>query len=166
MLAFLLARDSIQAKRGDRQTLSCIMDIFNRPPAISEDTLQYYLYPQSGLSDKTSVTAFAACIDSFVDDLTAGMIWHRDAFELKVASDPDVSEGYLLEGRMRVGDCVDDEWCVVWLLKEISTKWDLAIRLVNRGASGTPVNIDSVTVYMTQMASFSSSKQQRHFPPG
>nr|GAT49701.1 predicted protein [Mycena chlorophos] len=28
---------------------------------------------------------------------------------------------------MRVGDCVDDEWCTVWLLIQISTKWPLAI---------------------------------------
>ena len=131
------------------------MEIFNRPPTISEDTLQYYLYPPSGSSDKASVIASAACIDSFLDTLAAGMIWHRDAFELKFASDPDVSDGYLLEGRMRVGDCVDDEWCVVWLLKEISAKWDLAIRLVNFRLPGILVNMNSVTVYMTQMANSS-----------
>lgn len=35
---------------------------------------------------------------------------------------------WMLEGRMRVGDSVDDEWCVVWILREISKKWDFAIR--------------------------------------
>lgn len=28
-----------------------------------------------------------------------------------------------LEGRMRVGDAVDDEWLVVWLLTQVSKKW-------------------------------------------
>ncbi|KAJ7462740.1 SGT1 protein-domain-containing protein [Mycena galericulata] len=102
------------------------MDIFNRTPAISEDTLQYYLYPPSSLSDKASVTSFAACISAWVDVLLPDFLWHRDAFELKVAPRPD-SQEYLLEGRMRVGDCVDDEWCTVWLLKQISSKWDMAI---------------------------------------
>ena len=153
------------AERAEDNNVA-IMDIFNRPPAISEDTLQYYLYPPSGSSDKASVTAFAACIDSFLDALTAGMIWHRDAFQLKFASDPDTSDGYLLEGRMRVGDCVDDEWCVVWLLKEVSAKWDFAIRLANFRFPGILVNIDSVTVSMIQMANFSSSKQQKHSPLG
>lgn len=153
------------AERAEDNNVA-IMDIFNRPPAISEDTLQYYLYPPSGSSDKASVTAFAACIDSFLDALTAGMIWHRDAFQLKFASDPDTSDGYLLEGRMRVGDCVDDEWCVVWLLKEVSAKWDFAIRLVKFRFPGILVNIDSVTVSMIQMANFSSSKQQKHSPLG
>jgi hypothetical protein len=103
------------------------MDIFNRTPAVSEDTLQYTLYPPLALADKASVTTFAACIDSFVESMTPGFIWHRDPFELKVVPDLD-SEGWMLEGRMRVGDCVDDEWCVVWLLKEVSMKWDVVIR--------------------------------------
>lgn len=107
------------------------MDIFNRPPAISEDTLQYTLHPPTELSDKASVTTFATCIQSYVDSLLPGFLWHRDGFELKVVPDPDTG-GWLLEGRMRVGDCVDDEWCVVWLLKEISAKWDVVIRYVTR----------------------------------
>lgn len=28
-----------------------------------------------------------------------------------------------LEGRMRIGDAVDDEWLVVWLLKRVSERW-------------------------------------------
>jgi len=103
------------------------MDIFNRIPSISEDTIQYTLYPPSGQSDRTSVTTLATCIQLFVESLLPGFIWHRDAFGLKVNSDPD-SEKWILEGIMRVGDCVDDEWCVVWLLKQISAKWDVVIK--------------------------------------
>ncbi|KAL0950808.1 hypothetical protein HGRIS_007573 [Hohenbuehelia grisea] len=103
------------------------MDIFNRPPAISEDTLQYTLYPPPSLSDKASVTSLAACVQAHVDSLLPGFLWHRDAFEVKVVNSPDNTSSWILEGRMRVGDCVDDEWCTVWLLKEISAKWDLAI---------------------------------------
>jgi hypothetical protein len=29
---------------------------------------------------------------------------------------------------MRVGDSIDDEWCVVWLLRQVSEKWDVTIR--------------------------------------
>jgi len=108
------------------------MDIFNRQPAISDDTLQYTLYPPPGSTDKTSVTTFIACIHSFVNALLPGFLWNRDAFELKVVVDPDSdSGGWMMEGRMRVGDCVDDEWCVTWLLKEISAKWDVVIRWVS-----------------------------------
>ncbi|KAG7099520.1 hypothetical protein E1B28_001363 [Marasmius oreades] len=103
------------------------MDIFNRTPAVSDETLKYVLYPQH--ADKTSATTLVACIHSFVDSLLpAAFLWHRDSFAFKVALDSN-TQGWFLEGRMRVGDCVDDEWCVVWLLKEISSKWDLAIRV-------------------------------------
>ncbi|KAH7915115.1 SGT1-domain-containing protein [Hygrophoropsis aurantiaca] len=103
------------------------MDIFNRPPAISEDMLQYSLYPSTNLADKASVTTLATCLQSYVEALLPDFLWHRDPFQLKVVSDPDNKNSWMLEGRMRVGDCVDDEWCVVWLLRDISAKWDLAI---------------------------------------
>ncbi|KAH8120600.1 SGT1-domain-containing protein [Phellopilus nigrolimitatus] len=121
------------------------MDIFNRPPAISEDTLQYELYPPPQSADKASVTSLAALVDALVAALLPAHIWHRDAFELKVvpdrhARDPkfagakpeaepgtETGERWMLEGRMRVGDSVDDEWCVVWLLREASLRWDVAV---------------------------------------
>lgn len=109
--------------------LTCVMDIFNRSPSISEDTLQYALYPPPQSSDKDSVTSLAACLLEFVDGLLKFFIWHRDAFELRTVEDSETT-GWFLEGRMRVGDSVDDEWCTVWLLREISSKWDLIIRYV------------------------------------
>lgn len=103
------------------------MDVFNRPPAISEDTLQYTIYPAQNVSDRAAVTTFAAVLIDYVDILLPGHIWHRDAFEVKVVPHPEVKDNWILEGRMRVGDSVDDEWCTVWLLKEISSQWDLVI---------------------------------------
>ncbi|KAF8649824.1 hypothetical protein AX16_005589 [Volvariella volvacea WC 439] len=86
-----------------------MMDIFNRPPTIAKDALQYTIYPAPGFSDEPSTTALATCIHSLVDSLLPNFIWHRDSFELKVVQNPD-DNGYTLSGRMRVGDCVDDEW--------------------------------------------------------
>jgi hypothetical protein len=34
-----------------------------------------------------------------------------------------IGSGRRLEGRMRIGDSVDDEWLVVWLLRDISKTW-------------------------------------------
>ncbi|KAJ3849925.1 SGT1 protein-domain-containing protein [Lentinula lateritia] len=105
------------------------MEIFNRIPAISEDALQYTIYPPSELADYTSATTLAASIQTYTESLLpSNFLWHRDAWEVKVVSDPDAeTKTYILEGRMRVGDCVDDEWCTVWLLKEISARWNAAI---------------------------------------
>ena len=120
-------------------------NIFNLTPTISEDTLQYLIYPSPESSDRASVTSLALFIEEVANTLLPDHIWHRDTFELKVtvndsllernitdkcgsASKTDEAEGWMLEGRMRVGDSVDDEWCTVWLLREISSKCDVSIR--------------------------------------
>lgn len=110
------------------------MDVFNRPHSIAEDTLQYTIHPPDE-SDKAFVTALATSISGFVEDAIKDFIWNRDAFELRVAPNPVAKEIWLLEGRMRVGDCVDDEWCTVWLLKEISARWDVVIRYLSACSS-------------------------------
>jgi hypothetical protein len=50
-------------------------------------------------------------------------LWNKDSWELKVISQSQSHEGGRLEGRMRVGDAVDDEWLVVYLLREVSKRW-------------------------------------------
>lgn len=138
------------------------LNIFNRPPTISEDTLVYSLYPITlepitesshgqiarTTTDKSNAIALAALIETKIKDLLSSFpspgecrsfLWHKDSFELRIANDgienPTTSQkskvdekGWYLEGRMRVGDSVDDEWCAVWLLKEISKNWDVAVR--------------------------------------
>ena len=99
--------------------------------SIAEDILVYVLYPPQPLADKASCTSLAACIHELVPVLLPDLLWHRDLFQLKIAPDPNAHRGQdknILEGRMRVGDAVDDEWCVVWLLREISKRWDIVIR--------------------------------------
>ncbi|OJA18839.1 hypothetical protein AZE42_00817 [Rhizopogon vesiculosus] len=111
------------------------MDIFNRPPSISEDTLQYTLYPPPALAEKSFATTLAASVQAYVSELLPHFLWNRDSFEVKIARDIDsapASENkWLLEGRMRVGDSIDDEWFVVWLLREISKKWDFVISVLD-----------------------------------
>ncbi|GJE87751.1 SGT1-domain-containing protein [Phanerochaete sordida] len=103
-------------------------NIFNRPPAVSEDTVQYVIYLPKGQSDKASATTLAVLMQNYADSLLPEMQWHRDGFQLKVVPHP-LGSGFILEGRMRVGDSIDDEWCAVWLLREITAKWDVAVRM-------------------------------------
>ena len=138
------------------------MDVFNRPPAISEDTVQYRLYPAQQSADKVSVLTLATVLKHYADDLLPGFLWHRDPFELKVASDTD---GWILEGTVRVGDCIDDEWCVVWLLREISKKWDVAIRSFLLHLLRFSRSNHSTACRIRTESSF-SSKQPRCYRPG
>ncbi|KAI6133287.1 SGT1 protein-domain-containing protein [Pisolithus croceorrhizus] len=110
--------------------MSSPTDIFNRLPSVSEDTLHYTIHLPAAIQDKVSATSLAACILNFTSTLLPTFLWHRDSFQLKVIPDPDSGpreNKYVLEGRMRIGDCVDDEWCVVWLLREISSRWEVVI---------------------------------------
>ena len=106
------------------------MDIFNKVPTIAEDTVVFSIYSQPG-EDETSVLVLSALILAFVnDELVPNHLWHRDSFDIKVVENEDDKSvhRWIMEGTVRVGDCIDDEWCIVWLLMEISAKWDVVIR--------------------------------------
>ncbi|WWD22408.1 hypothetical protein CI109_106899 [Kwoniella shandongensis] len=99
-------------------------------PTISEDTLDYTIH----LPPSLDPAATALLITQYVESLLLQpWLWNKDSWELKVVEDTPVTSagsssgsstnGGKLEGRMRVGDAVDDEWLVVWLLREVSRKW-------------------------------------------
>lgn len=101
-------------------------------PTIAEDTLDYAIHLPA---DESDPSALSVLITEYVESLLIQpWLWNKDAWELKPASrDIAGRSGVVgkgkLEGRMRVGDAVDDEWVVVWLLREVSKQWkDLVIR--------------------------------------
>ena len=115
--------------------------IFNRPPSISEDTLQYIVFPPpEHASSEASCAALGTRIEAMILELLPkSFLWHRDAFELKMhpylpheispsTYDSSSEKKWKLEGRMRVGDSINDEWCVVWLWKELTKTLDIAVR--------------------------------------
>ncbi|CAE6433483.1 unnamed protein product [Rhizoctonia solani] len=108
------------------------MDIFKLAPQVAEDTLEYSLYPRS--RDESPATLRTLILEYVAGLLPSNFLWHRDSFEITVQTPGQenskplrVTSEWNFYGRMRVGDCVDDEWCAVWLLREISMKWDLAV---------------------------------------
>lgn len=94
-------------------------------PTIPEDTLQYTLHLPAHLEPSSTALLVTEFVQSY---LPTPWMWNKDGWELKIAADSSERAqrglGGKLEGRMRVGDAVDDEWLVVWLLREISRKWD------------------------------------------
>lgn len=115
--------------------------IFNRPPSISEDTLQYSVFPSpEDASSESLCAALGARMEAMIYALLPkSFLWHRDTFELKVVpylaheissrtSASSSEKKWKLEGRMRVGDSVNDEWCVVWLWRELTKTFDIAVR--------------------------------------
>ncbi|WVR03486.1 hypothetical protein IAU60_000477 [Kwoniella sp. DSM 27419] len=96
-------------------------------PTISEDTLHHVLHLPSSYDPAATALLITRHVQSL---LLHPWLWNKDAWELKLASgeagvgtsSTSLSDSKL-EGRMRVGDAVDDEWLVVWLLREVSKKW-------------------------------------------
>lgn len=102
-------------------------------PSIAEDTLHYTLH---FAPSNTDAAALAVLVSEYVESLLIQpWLWNKDAWELKpvrTEAGRGQSTCSKLEGRMRVGDAVDDEWIVVWLLREVSKKWnDLVISFVS-----------------------------------
>lgn len=96
-------------------------------PTIADDTLHYTLHLHP--SAQPDAAALALLITLHVESLLVQpWLWNKDSWELKVAGPSK------LEGRIRVGDALDDEWLVVWLLREVSRSWSgLIIRWVGIG---------------------------------
>jgi hypothetical protein len=95
-------------------------------PSIPEDTLHYTLRipPAATGTQSQDTSALALLITEYVESLLLQpWLWNKDSWELKVISQTQSQEGGRLEGRMRVGDAVDDEWLVVYLLREVSKRW-------------------------------------------
>lgn len=95
-------------------------------PSVPDDSLHYELHLTSSTAEDEST--LAVLISDYVQSLLIQpWLWNKDGWELK----PVKGIKRLLEGTMRVGDAIDDEWLVVWLLREVSKRWtDLVIRCV------------------------------------
>ncbi|KAF8328807.1 SGT1 protein-domain-containing protein [Cantharellus anzutake] len=111
-------------------------DIFNQPPSISEDTVQYTFYPNPSvsISESSCVVLGAQIRETVHSRLPTSFLWHKDAFEVKLAralpnEAPSRTPRWKLEGTVRIGDSIDDEWCLVWLLREVSLIIDVAISI-------------------------------------
>lgn len=109
----------------------------------SNDVCHYSLYfppPRAGTSKAPtsieSAQATAAAILEYAQELCdsvqpeGGYIWQRESFKLRPSKEalPTSAAGAVcLEGSTTVGESVEDEWWIVWLLREISKKWSEAV---------------------------------------
>ncbi|TPX37482.1 hypothetical protein SmJEL517_g00703 [Synchytrium microbalum] len=106
-----------------------MQEYFSRPPP-SEDYVQYCIYLPDA-KDVVHLQQQATLISSFVLQWTDGYIWQKDPFGLVVVSSTQTqaqepSFAYL-KGRTRFGDAIEDEWFIVFLLREISKQWQEAV---------------------------------------
>jgi hypothetical protein len=89
-------------------------------PSISDDVLQCIIYPLNDDDPAVLLTQITA----FVKNRVPNHIWHRDSFELTLSKESKNA----LECIMRVGDSIDDEWLVVYLLWQVTKRFSVVAR--------------------------------------
>ncbi|PWW78615.1 SGT1-domain-containing protein, partial [Tuber magnatum] len=89
---------------------------------LPDNCMEYSLIIIDQASDQTVIRAELEKVkqtaDKFVEEVTADYIWQRDSLQLELAKTEDV--GWCLRGRTEYGDSVDDEWLIVWILRELT----------------------------------------------
>ncbi|BGP22074.1 SGT1 family protein [Rhodotorula toruloides] len=100
-----------------------------RPPHEAQtDSCSYQIDFPGPHDDAQVLTDHCAQILSFIASLSKGYIWHKQPFQLGVsplsfAAPTGKTQHQWLTGKTDVTDAVDDEWFIVWLLKQVTEKW-------------------------------------------
>lgn len=102
-----------------------------------DDFVEYYLFPKINYEENGNeeivLTTLLNKINEFVKDLIKDYLWHKDPFKLTVRpsitnilSSIEGQKEYLpphLYGISHYGDNIEDEWFMVYILREITKKF-------------------------------------------
>ncbi|KAF7593427.1 hypothetical protein BBP40_011529 [Aspergillus hancockii] len=98
-------------------------------PELPDDCVEYSLYhipsdPTPAIIDKVAETR-SRLVDvqrtaaELTKDLLKGYIWQREGFRLEVSKEDGIT---ILSGRTNFADSIEDEWVIVYLLRELTKK--------------------------------------------
>ncbi|EGE01868.1 regulatory factor Sgt1 [Trichophyton equinum CBS 127.97] len=101
-------------------------------PQLPDDCVEYSLYwipltsapagdVDSTDSTRNSLIEVQKYASGLVKQYLQNYIWQRDNFKLELTKEDGI---HLLRGRTEYGDSIEDEWVVVYLLREVSRKFD------------------------------------------
>ncbi|OAD78580.1 SGT1 transcription factor [Phycomyces blakesleeanus NRRL 1555(-)] len=95
------------------------------------DYVQYSIYlppKQDKQSNLKMLRETCALIHSQLQNYLDGYLWQKDRFNLCIAYDEKNDPSYpFLHGVARFGDCINDEWFIVFLLRQISVQLPEAV---------------------------------------
>ncbi|KAK9371006.1 SGT1 protein-domain-containing protein [Lipomyces kononenkoae] len=112
------------------------MEIFSAVSNLPDDCVEYTIFlrdsrdsPAAKLEKKVKIEDVAHHAQLLWEPWTREYIWQRQAFNVKVVE-------YLgepcLRGVTEFGDCIDDEWFIVFMLRELSKKIpDIVIKITD-----------------------------------
>ncbi|EAQ92198.1 hypothetical protein CHGG_00433 [Chaetomium globosum CBS 148.51] len=89
--------------------------------SVSEDYAEYMLFVIGDKADNNlpSLEAVRKAADRKLDELAKDYIWQREPFKLEAKTQKGLGLSYL-HGITHYGDNVEDEWLIVYLLRELS----------------------------------------------
>lgn len=95
---------------------------------LPDDCVEYTLFVLDAASARTRLETVKTVAEELAAEWAEGYIWQREGFSLELVE--KTTEGrWCLQGRTEYGDSVDDEWFIVWMLRELSRRFtDLWIR--------------------------------------
>ncbi|KAI4111414.1 MAG: hypothetical protein LQ339_000613 [Xanthoria mediterranea] len=103
------------------------------PKILPDDCVQYTLYiidaHLSHFEVRAQLREMQAAAAALCKDLLKDFIWQRDEFHLELKQHDGLS---FLHGRTNFGDSIEDEWLIVYLLRELSKQFPQSwIRMVD-----------------------------------
>ncbi|GAA5949376.1 hypothetical protein JCM21900_005628 [Sporobolomyces salmonicolor] len=105
----------------------------DRPPQQSNtDTCTYQIDFPPPSDSPSALTDLCAQILAFVSSSASTYIWHKQPFSLGLSplsftASASQQQHQWLQGKTDVTDAVDDEWFIVWLLRQVTNKWNDAV---------------------------------------
>lgn len=153
MVAFRREGGIGQARRGDISEMQVSRDfrsarlyspactVRGMPPTRSTyesntDTCRYSIDLPAPDDSGDRHEAVCAHVLAYADKLSQGYIWHKQhsgiSLDLSPASPAAAASAATvhhrhLQGSTNVTDAVDDEWLVVWILRQVSRNWPTAV---------------------------------------
>ncbi|KAI9338979.1 SGT1 protein-domain-containing protein [Obelidium mucronatum] len=90
-----------------------------------DDCVWYRFYPDATATRAApDLAALLALVSACAARLTSGHIWHSEKFGLALSDAGNGGvESPFFYGKTRFGDCIDDEWLIVFLVREISRQF-------------------------------------------
>lgn len=94
-------------------------------PKVDDDVCTFTLYLSPSLSPSDYLLAIAHYLESLTSpphfSSSRPFLWHVAPPVLRVGKDEEGRE--VIEGEVRYGDSIEDEWFIVWCLREVTKRW-------------------------------------------
>ncbi|KAK9480496.1 SGT1 protein-domain-containing protein [Lipomyces japonicus] len=113
------------------------MDIFSAVANLADDCCEYYIFladdPHKKVTDlqvkRNKLQKIAEHARQLSKPWIEGYIWQREGFDLKL---DETADEPCLKGLSEFGDCIDDEWFIVFILRTLSKEHpDIFIKITD-----------------------------------